>query len=233
MRGAGGDPASSWGCPKASGPLQAFLQELCCPHTLTSLPSKRFAAAGAHLQVLAWLPASLGQAGGEERPAGASSLLRALQRGDALSVLTPTACSSCWQTPQAGGAPGTAKSPRQQQQLCQIRPQTSPKPRRGLFQAGTGSLSAATFHYNSDDLPSEKPGLIFCSGWSWPPDKPYFHLQTMRLGCSAKRSLPGATAARRSQGTSAAPLPGTRDHGPTAPSIAGPPAPCWEKTRQN
>lgn len=93
--GAGGDPASSWGCPKASGPRQAFLQELCCPHTPTSLPSKQFAAAGAHLQVLAWLPASLGQAGGEERPAEASSLLRALQRGDVLSVLTPTACSSC------------------------------------------------------------------------------------------------------------------------------------------
>lgn len=183
---------------------------------------------------MVWLPASLGQAGGEERPAGASSLPRALRGGDVLSVLTPTARSSCWQTPWAGGAPGTAKSPRQQQQQsCQICPHTSLKPRRGLFQARTGSLSAATFHYNSNDLPSEKRGLIFCSGWSWPPDKPYFHLQTMRLGCSAKCSPPGATAARRSQRMRGAPRPGMCGHGPTAPGIAGPPAPCWEETPQN
>lgn len=76
-----GDPPSSCGCPQRRSirsphlKQQAILQGLHCPDRLTSLSSRQFPPARAHLQVLVWLPASSGEAGGEGQRAGASSWL--------------------------------------------------------------------------------------------------------------------------------------------------------------
>jgi len=70
-------------------------------------------------------------------------------------------------------------------------------------------------------------GLIFCSGWSWPSDKPYFHLQTRRMGCSAKCFFTGSAAALRRQPGSGKAAPGDAEHRPSWHSLAT--ATCWEE----
>lgn len=90
------------------------------------------------------------------------------------------------------------------------------EPTWGSSHSRTGSLSTAKFHYSSNDLPK---GLIFCSGWSWPSDKPYFHLQTRRMGCSAKCFFTGGAAAPRSQTESGKAAPGDTEHRPSRRSL--------------
>jgi len=115
-----GDPPSSQGCPRRScirSPhlkQQPTLQGHRCPDTLASLSSRQFPPARAHLQVLVWLPALSGEAGGEGQRAGASSWLCETTRlqgwGDSLRGEDDVAISaegglSCGATLACSGCP--------------------------------------------------------------------------------------------------------------------------------